>query len=133
MFKPIFKITRSLASTLIKIESLKQQISTLPITPRVLSNLRESSRLQSTHYSTKIEGNRLTQEQVNGLLKRGEHFEKRERDVKEVLGYFAALAKVELVEGHTSFSENSIKLIRALIMGDGKKKVSPTHIAMAKI
>ena len=47
-----------------RIEAVRQAILTLPITPRVLANLRETARLFSTHYSTMIEGNRLTQEQV---------------------------------------------------------------------
>jgi hypothetical protein len=40
------------------IEAVRQAILTLPITPRVLANLRETARLFSTHYSTMIEGNR---------------------------------------------------------------------------
>ena len=63
-FKPIFTITPAIASNLMRIEAVRQAIQSLPITPRVLASLRETARLFSTHYSTMIEGNRLTQEQV---------------------------------------------------------------------
>ena len=55
-FNPTFAITPAMASDLMRIEAVKQAIQTLPITPRVLANLRETARLFSTHYSTMIEG-----------------------------------------------------------------------------
>ena len=42
-----------------------------------------------------IEGNRLTQEQVSKVIEASQHFPGRGRDEKEVLGYYAALEKVE--------------------------------------
>ncbi len=63
-FAPTFTITPAMANSLMRIEAVKQAIQTLPITPRVLANLRETARLFSRGYSTMIEGNRLTQEQV---------------------------------------------------------------------
>jgi hypothetical protein len=42
-----------------------------------------------------IEGNRLTQDQVSKVIEKQEHFPGRERDEKEVLGYYAALDKAE--------------------------------------
>ena len=44
-FNPIFSITPAVASALMRIEAVKQTIQTLPITPRVLANLRETARL----------------------------------------------------------------------------------------
>jgi hypothetical protein len=41
-------------------EAAKEGVRHLPITPSVLATLRETARLYSTHYSTMIEGNRLT-------------------------------------------------------------------------
>jgi Fic family protein len=127
MFKPRFQISPSLAQTLMKIESLKQAISSLPITPRILAGLHKSSRLQSAHYSTQIEGNRLTQEQVNEVIEQGKKIPSRERDTKEVLGYFSALEHLEkLVEMKSPFSEKALQSIHGLVMGGGKKKVAPT-------
>jgi hypothetical protein len=50
-FNPTFTITPAMATGLMRIEAVKQAIQTLPITPRVLANLRETARLFSTHYS----------------------------------------------------------------------------------
>jgi hypothetical protein len=77
-FNPIITIAPAIAVHLMRIEAARQAIQSLPITPRALASLREPARLFSTHYSTMIEGNRLTQEQVaqvigrNGTFRRGQ-------------------------------------------------------------
>src|SRR5260221_12973022 len=110
-FKPNFAITPKIASALMRIEAAKQAIHYLPITPSVLASLRETARLYSTHYSTMIEGNRLTQEQVSKVVEKREHFPGRERDEREVLGYYAGLERVEkLAAGHPHVTEHQIKL-----------------------
>ena len=89
-----------------RIEAAKQAVQDLPITPSVLATLRETARLFSTHYSTMIEGNRLTQEQVSKVIEDQQHFPGRERDEKEVLGYYTALEKLErLGLAHQQVSE----------------------------
>ncbi|MCX6602214.1 MAG: hypothetical protein NTV52_01315 [Acidobacteria bacterium] len=90
-FEPKFTITPKVAASLMRIEAARQAVRDLPITPAVLATLRETARLDSTHYSTSIEGNRLTQEQVSQVIRQKQHFAGRERDAKEVLGYYAAL------------------------------------------
>src|SRR2546422_7165597 len=94
-FNPAFTITPAAASGLMRIEAVKEAIRTSPITPRVLANLRETARLFSTHYSTMIEGNRLTQEQVAQVIGGDHRFPGRERDQDEVKGYYAALDEAE--------------------------------------
>jgi Fic family protein len=89
-FTPKFAITPSLTQVLMDIEASRQAVSDLPITLHVLKSLRESARLTATHYSTQIEGNRLTQEQVGAVLKGGT-FPNRMRDEKEVKNYYQAL------------------------------------------
>ena len=127
MFKPNFTITERLTQILLAIERLNTQISTLPITPKVLTGLRESARLESTHYSTYIEGNRLTEEQIEKVIHERAHIPNRTREEKEVLGYYAALEEVEqFALSRRPVNENIIKIIHALVMGGGKKKVSPS-------
>lgn len=94
-FSPVYSITPNIMNSLMRIEAAKQAVQDSPITPLVLANLRETARLYSTHYSTMIEGNRLTQEQVIQVVESKEHFPGRERDEKEVLGYYVALEKLE--------------------------------------
>ena len=127
-FQPNFTITPKIASALMRIEGVKQTIKSLPITPAVVTKLRETARLVSTHYSTMIEGNRLTQEQVERVLKTDEHFPSRERDEHEVKGYYSALAELEhLVAKRSPISESVIQKLHALVMGKGKTWVKPSH------
>jgi Fic family protein len=99
----------------------------LPITPSVLATLRETARLFSTHYSTMIEGNRLTQEQVSQVIGQQHHFPGRERDEKEVLGYYAALEKLEqLAAAGRAVTETNIQTLHALVMAEGRTRVKPT-------
>ncbi len=78
------------------IESDRQALTDLPMTQEMLQSLRESARLLSTHYSTQIEGNRLTEAQVKDVIEGGGRFPGRERDEAEVRNYFRAL---EFIEG----------------------------------
>lgn len=110
-----------------QIEASRQAVEDLPITPSVLATLRETARLFSTHYSTMIEGNRLTQEQVAHVIARHDHFPGRERDEKEVLGYYAALDRVEqLAAARAPISAAQIQTLHALIMAGGRARVKPT-------
>ena len=126
-FAPNYAITPGIATALMRIEAAKQAIATLPITPRVIAALRETARLHSTHYSTMIEGNRLTQEQVEEVLTHDGHFPGRARDEKEVLGYYAALAQVERwAAGCIKIGKVHVQSIHALVMAEGRKRVKPT-------
>lgn len=126
-FKPKFTITPGIARALMRIEGLKQAIQDLPITPSVLATLRETARLYSTHYSTMIEGNRLTQEEVFQVIGHRVRFPGRERDEKEVLGYYAALEKVErLAEARRPVTEQEIRILHGLVMTGGAKRAKPT-------
>jgi hypothetical protein len=96
-FEPKFSITPKVATSLMRIEAARQSVQDLPITPVVPATLRETARLYSTHYSTMIEGNRLTQEEVSGVIGQQRHLPGREREEREVLGYYAALEKAEQI------------------------------------
>lgn len=110
-----------------RIEAAKQIVSGLPITPQVLASLRETARLFSTHYSTMIEGNLLTQEQVSQVIEGNQHFPGCERDEKEVLGYYVALEKLEqLATLGNLVTEEQIKALHGLVMAEGRKKAKPT-------
>jgi Fic family protein len=126
-FQPVFTITPAIARGLMRIEAVKHAIEALPITPRVLANLRETARLYSTHYSTMIEGNLLTQEQVVKVIAEDQHFPGRERDQQEVRGYYAALDEVERLAGSKAgLTEKNVQSLHALVMGNGKTRAKPT-------
>ena len=127
IFKPNYEITPKTAQNLVQIESLREKILHLPLTPTVLKSLRESARLFTTHYSTMIEGNRLVPDQIEDVLKHRGHFPGRERDEHEVKGYYTALEKVEQwVNTSAMLTEKMIQSLHALVMGDGRRNASPT-------
>jgi Fic family protein len=127
MFKPIFTISPQFSSLLVHIEQLKQEIQNLPFTPSVLASLRESARLSTIHYSTYIEGNRLTLEQVEDLIKVGSTFPGCKREEAEILGYYAALEDVKKLSfKQKPLTQKDIQDLHALVMGGGKIKIKPT-------
>ncbi len=116
-FSPKFKISSKIANCLMRIEAAKQSVQDLPITPSVLATLRETARLFSTHYSTMIEGNRLTQDQVSKVIEEKLHIPGRERDEKEVLGYYAALERLEqFTSDGEPITELQIQTLHVLVM-----------------
>lgn len=126
-FTPKFTITARIANCLMRSEAARQAVQDLPITPAVLNTLRETARLFATHYSTMIEGNRLTQGQVSQVIEKKQHFPGRARDEQEVLGYYAALEQLEqFAASGGAVTERQIQTLHALVMAGGRKKVKPT-------
>ena len=124
MFKPIYTITTATAKALMSIEADRQAVANLPIDVAVLAKLRETARLVSTHYSTQIEGNRLTQEQVKEAIA-GARFPGRERDEHEVRCHYRALEHVEkLASEGKPLTELQLRRIHGLVM-TGKAKPTP--------
>lgn len=126
-FKPIYIITPNIAKSLMRIETFKEKVSSLPVNPAVLASLRETAKLYITHYSTMIEGNQLKPNEVKEVITLKGHFPGRERDEHEVKGYYAALAQLEqyAAQNHP-ITEKVIQTLHALVMGDGRTKVKPT-------
>jgi Fic family protein len=96
MFKPRFQITPACAAALMQIEAVRQELAGLVVQPQLLVSLRETAVLTSTHFSTQIEGNRLTLPEV-AATRQGAKFPGRERDETEVRNHFRAIAHMEVV------------------------------------
>ncbi len=126
-FLPKYTIPTKLVGFLLRIETAKEKVAHLPLTPMVLTSLRETARLYTTHYSTMIEGNRLEPEQIEQVLKHEGHFPGRNRDEDEVKGYYVALEQVErwAAKG-ISISESHIQTLHALVMSAGRAKAKAT-------
>lgn len=126
-FAPNYTITAKIVQSLLRIEAVKEKVLHLPLTPIVLSSLRETARLYTTHYSTMIEGNRLEADQVAEVLQHEGHFPGRERDEHEVKGYYAALKQLEQwAAAGTKVTEKMIQTLHALVMADGRTRVRQT-------
>ena len=124
-FLPNYTITSKIANNLMRIEAIKQKIAYLPLTPTVLSSLRETARLYTTHYSTMIEGNRLDPNQIKTVLEHKGHFPGKERDEHEVKGYYAALERLEqLAAQGGSITEKIIQTLHALFVPPGEDLIS---------
>jgi Fic family protein len=124
MFKPNFQITAQIAKNLMVIEQSRQSISDAPFSLELLRRLRETALLNSTHFSTQIEGNRLTLPEVEAV-KRGEEFPERERDVQEVKNHYKAFDFMEKqAELEKSLEEDEIKTLHGLVLY-GKEKPTP--------
>lgn len=78
-FRPIYSITPSIATNLMRIEAAKEKVALLPYNPTVLASLRETAQLYTTHYSTMIEGNQLAPDQIKEVIQLKGHFPGRER------------------------------------------------------
>lgn len=126
-FKPFFTLTSGIVQYLKKIEAIKEKVLHLPLTPQVITSLRETAKIYTTHYSTMIEGNRLDPAQINAVLKHVGHFPGREREEQEVKGYYVALTQVEKwAQQKVPLTEDLVKTIHALVMSGGKISVKPT-------
>lgn len=127
MFDPNFRITPKTTSALMLIEACRQAINDLPIDATVLQHLRETAALVTTHFSTQIEGNRLTLPEVEAAIK-GARMPGRERDEREVKDHFLALGRMEkLAEEPGGMSEVDIQALHGLVM-TGRDKPSPYRV-----
>src|SRR3990172_12409164 len=77
--------------------------------------LRRHALVETIHYSTRIEGNTLTLEQVQSLLA-GEKTNAPEDQIQEVQNYREALSYIHtLVEGRERITEETIRTIHYLV------------------
>lgn len=129
-------------SKIIKIDELKGRwISGARLNPQVLGRLKKSVLITSTGASTRIEGARLSDEDVEKLM-RGISIQKfADRDKQEVQGYYELLANIFEAWGRLRFSENTIKHFHSEILkyvekdklhrGEYKKTENKVHMVDA--
>lgn len=98
MYKPTFKITNNLLTYISKIESAKALIENAPLVPAWEAKFRDEAINRTVHYGTKIEGNDLTQEQAQQVVRLDDVVDThevvkrtgimaRDRDIQEVINY----------------------------------------------
>lgn len=124
---PKYTVTPKIARNLMDIEAARVVVESTSLPPVVAADLSRRSRLRSTHYSTRIEGNRLTlQEAAEVVSRRRRDFHGRERDVAEVRNYWTALMRVEEWAGNQQpVTEDTVKRIHAMIMNGSRAKPLP--------
>ncbi|MBE0447567.1 MAG: Fic family protein [Actinobacteria bacterium] len=93
MFEPKFSYTNEIVRNLTLIAEARAIILNVPLIPKWEVSLRREALIKSAHYSTSIEGNPLSFEDVIALAE-GKDIMVRRKDKQEVLNYIEALEKV---------------------------------------
>lgn len=126
MWRPRFTITPEIANALMRIEAARAIVDQTPLPPAAAEELRRKARLRSTHYSTQIEGNRLTLEEASRVIS-GQPINTvgKERDVREVKNYWNAFLRVEdWAARQRPLTESLIKSLHALVEKSPRAKPS---------
>ncbi len=124
---PLYTLTPAIARALMDIEAARAVVGQTPLPPAAEAELRRRARIRSTHYSTRIEGNRLTLAEAEQVIEgKQAHFHGRERDVSEVKNYWNALLRVEeWAAKKMPLTEELIQRLHALIKEGTRAKPTP--------
>ncbi len=128
MYKANFTITNNLLTYIAKIESAKALIENAPLVPAWEAKFRDEAMTRTVHYGTKIEGNDLTEEQaqqvvrLNDVVDTHEMIKRtgimaRERDIQEVINYRNVLAWIDRQQNPQFtkvFNEDTLKTVHKL-------------------
>lgn len=91
-----YTLTNSIVNRLTEIEAIRTIIEGAQISPIKIAELSRQSKIRATHYSTRIEGNRLTLDETEDVISgRRRVFLGRERDIAEVRNYWEAISRIE--------------------------------------
>jgi len=124
---PRYTLTAPVVDDLMRIEAARALVEHIPLPPAVEAELRYRARVRSTHFSTRIEGNRLTLEEARQVIA-GQRttFSGRERDVREVRNYWNALEKVEAwAERKAELTEDLVRKLHALVEKGPRARPTP--------
>ena len=126
-WRPVYTITPRIARLLMEIETARTEVDLTPLPPTVEAELRRQARVRSTHYSTRIEGNRLTLAEAEEVIQEQRTtFAGRERDVREVRNYWNALLRMEeWAEAGRPLTEDPIRRLHALVEHGPKARPTP--------
>ncbi len=122
-----FELTPTIVRHLQVIERVRETVRLTIIPPALVEHLRFQALIRSTHYSTKIEGNRLTLKETEAVVRGGRQYPGRERDVLEVKHYYDALQQVEAwAEAEWEINEERVRKLHAILYS-GKQAKSTSY------
>lgn len=108
---------------ILSIEDCRQHFGNVKVPVALSNKLRKSSKKKSSHASTQIEGNPLTEQQSDAAIDSSKrHFLKPEQEVRN---YFVALEMMEgFLKVHKPFSmELVMALQKQIVMGESQEKM----------
>jgi len=126
-WQPRYTITPAIARFLMEIEAAKAVVEHTPLPPWVENRLGEKARVRASHYSTYIEGNRLTFEEAESVIRNEKvSIQGREHDAGEVRNYWNALLRVEEWAAQKApLTEDLIRKLHAVVMKGRRAKPTP--------
>jgi hypothetical protein len=127
IWSPRFTLTPAIARGLMQIEAARALVDRTSLSPSAKVAMRASARVRSSHFSTFIEGNRLTLEEAKAVISDEKiEIEGRERDVSEVRNYWNALLCVEeWARKKKPLTEELIKRLHALVEYGPRARPTP--------
>ncbi|HET6230058.1 MAG TPA: Fic family protein [Longimicrobiaceae bacterium] len=129
-WNPLWHYNDSIVASLTEIARASAAVEQHAWSPLVEEEIRFRARLRSTHFSTRIEGNRLTLAEAEQVVRgRRVQFAGRQRDVKEVDNYWHAMLQVETwAQARSALSEDLVRRLHALVEQGPRRKPSAYRI-----
>lgn len=128
MYQPNFTITNNLLTYISRIEAAKAMIDHAPLVPAWEAKFRDEAFTRTVHFGTKIEGNDLTKEQAQQIVRMSDEVDSneiaqkagiiaRDRDIQEVLNYRNVISWIEKqrsTDVKSLFTEDTLKTLHKL-------------------
>lgn len=116
MWEPKYQLNTKAARALMEIEAERTLSGQVHFSPAREAELRRQVRIRSSHFSTRIEGNRLTLDEAKEVIEHRASIKGKERDVSEVRNYWEAIMKVEAWSAaRRELNEDLIKRMHSII------------------
>lgn len=139
MFQPHFTITSNLLTYISRIEAAKALIDHAPLVPAWEAKFRDEALNRTVHFGTKIEGNDLTQEQAQQVVRLNDVVDTqtmvartgllaRERDIQEVINYRNVINWIDsqqVAHSHQTLNAQTLKALHQLTMS---KLIEPQYV-----
>lgn len=130
MYQPTYDITHNLLTYLNRVEAAKALIENAPLVPAWEAKFRDEAMTRTVHFGTKIEGNELTAEQAQQVVRLRDNADAKEieqetgimarqRDIQEVINYRNVVAWIDQQDPSLSpdlFSIGTLKTLHKLTM-----------------
>ncbi len=121
-----YEFTVDIVRALQEIERAREIVRLNVLPPVVAERLRLEAQVRTTHFSTQIEGNRLTLEEAEAVIERNQRIPGRERDVSEVARYYQALQQIETwVAARQTLTEARIRKLHAVLYRGKRARPTP--------
>ena len=126
IWKPRYTLVPGILNSLMQIEAARAIVERIPLSLSAQAKLRRRARIRSTHFSTRIEGNRLTLAETEQVIDAAHDLTGRERDVREVQHYWQALMWVEAQAAKkVALTESLIKTLHAKVEHGARAAPTP--------